>query len=190
MTAATAAASEEDPNARMGAVTGPREVTFVRMLPGPIERVWAYLTESEKRAQWFAGGEIEPRIGGKVALRFHNASLTGETVPERFAAHAGPMDSGGTVIRWDPPRGFAFRWGAGDDASEVAFDLEPLESGRVRLTLRHGNLPDRKQVLNVCGGWHAHLGVLAATLEGLPATRFWSTILETEPSYDQLLPPD
>ena len=37
-----------------------------RLLPGPIERVWAYVTESDKRATWLAGGEMELRVGGKV----------------------------------------------------------------------------------------------------------------------------
>jgi len=30
-------------------------------LPGPIERVWEYLTDPDKRARWFAGGPMEPR---------------------------------------------------------------------------------------------------------------------------------
>lgn len=32
-----------------GVVTEPGTVRIQRVLPGPIERVWAYLTESEKR---------------------------------------------------------------------------------------------------------------------------------------------
>ena len=27
-------------------------VRFERLLPGPIDRVWSYLTKSDKRAQW------------------------------------------------------------------------------------------------------------------------------------------
>jgi hypothetical protein len=44
-----------------GQFTGPAEVRLVRILPGPIERVWDYLTDSEKRGRWFAGGPMEPR---------------------------------------------------------------------------------------------------------------------------------
>lgn len=29
-------------------------IRFERLLPGPIERVWAFLTESDKRGQWLA----------------------------------------------------------------------------------------------------------------------------------------
>jgi uncharacterized protein YndB with AHSA1/START domain len=41
-------------------------VRFERTLPGPIERVRAFLTVSDKRAQWLAAGEMELRIGGSV----------------------------------------------------------------------------------------------------------------------------
>jgi len=30
----------------------PATMRLERLLPGPVERVWAYLTESEKRAAW------------------------------------------------------------------------------------------------------------------------------------------
>ena len=33
-----------------GVVTAPDTVKIERMLPGPIERVWAYLTDPAKRA--------------------------------------------------------------------------------------------------------------------------------------------
>jgi uncharacterized protein YndB with AHSA1/START domain len=47
-----------------------------RLLPGPVERVWAYLTESEKRATWLCGGEFELRVGGRVRLEFDHARPT------------------------------------------------------------------------------------------------------------------
>ena len=41
-------------NDRLGVVTAPRTVRIERILPGPVERVWAYLTESDKRKKWLA----------------------------------------------------------------------------------------------------------------------------------------
>ena len=32
-------------------------IRFERMLPGPIERVWEYITESDKRAKWLCAGD-------------------------------------------------------------------------------------------------------------------------------------
>jgi uncharacterized protein YndB with AHSA1/START domain len=36
-------------------------VRLERLLPGPLERAWSFLTESDKRARWLAGGEWELR---------------------------------------------------------------------------------------------------------------------------------
>ncbi len=68
-----------------GIVTEAGAVRFERLLPGPIERVWAYLTDPEKRATWLAAGPMELRVGGPVELNFHHADLSAEkTPPERY----------------------------------------------------------------------------------------------------------
>jgi uncharacterized protein YndB with AHSA1/START domain len=46
-----------------GERTAPGTVRLTRVLPGPIERVLAHITESDKRARWFAAGEMELRVG-------------------------------------------------------------------------------------------------------------------------------
>ena len=51
----------------------PATVRMERLLPGPVERLWAYLTESKKRATWFCGGEFELRVGGHARLQFDAA---------------------------------------------------------------------------------------------------------------------
>ena len=52
-------------NDQHGKFTGPAEVRLVRTLPGPIERVWEYLTDPEKRSRWFAGGPMELSAGAE-----------------------------------------------------------------------------------------------------------------------------
>ena len=66
-----------------GINTGPGEVRLERLLPGPVERIWAYLTDGEKRARWLAAGSTEERVGGKVVLRFRHADLSPERIPRR-----------------------------------------------------------------------------------------------------------
>src|SRR5215211_7035252 len=97
-------------NEQHGQFTGPAEVRLVRTLPGPIERVWSYLTDPEKRARWFAGGPMEPRAGGKLTLNFRQANLApDETPPEEYKQHHDPGHSmEGIVTRWEPPRVLAF----------------------------------------------------------------------------------
>jgi len=41
-----------------GVLTEARTIRFQRLLPGPIERVWAFLTESDKRGRWLASGPM------------------------------------------------------------------------------------------------------------------------------------
>jgi uncharacterized protein YndB with AHSA1/START domain len=41
-----------------GVLTEPATLKIQRLLPGPIERVWAYLTDSELRRRWLAAGEM------------------------------------------------------------------------------------------------------------------------------------
>ncbi|CFN67405.1 Uncharacterised protein [Bordetella pertussis] len=40
-----------------GARLDAQSIRFERLLPGPIERVWAWLADADKRARWLAGGE-------------------------------------------------------------------------------------------------------------------------------------
>ena len=62
----------------------PGTVKLERLLPGPVERVWAYITESDKRAKWICGGEWDLRVGGKVILKWDHAKLpnNGPTPPQ------------------------------------------------------------------------------------------------------------
>ena len=58
-----------------GVVTEPRTIRMERLLPGPIERVWDYLTDSAKRGKWFATGKMELRAGGAYEFFFNHADL-------------------------------------------------------------------------------------------------------------------
>ena len=73
------------------------------------------------------------------------------------------------ITEIDPPRKLAFTWGR---SGGVSFELEP-RGERVLLTLVHRRLPDQESLLNVSGGWHAHLDVLEARLEDREPAPFW-----------------
>ena len=46
-------------------VLSPSEIRFQRLLPGPIETVWSYLTDARKRGEWLASGPMDLRVGGQ-----------------------------------------------------------------------------------------------------------------------------
>ena len=172
-----------------GVVIEPRTVRFERVLPGPIERVWSYLTDSEKRGKWLASGPMELRVGGRVDLKFHNAKLSAkaEPTPERFKKFEGVQPLIGHVTQCDPPRLLSFTWGDNHEDSEVTFELTPRDAN-VLLVLTHRRLRDRAQMLNVSAGWHAHLSVLIDKLNGRQDGPFWSVLDQVEGEYQKRPP--
>jgi len=172
-----------------GVVTEPRTVYYERLLPGPIERVWAYITESEKRGKWLGTGEMELRVGGRVELKFHHDDLSAkiEPTPERFKQREG-MQLVGRVTRCEPPRLLSWIWDV-STGSEVTFELTP-RGADVMLALTHRGLRVRNAMLSVGPGWHAHLGVLADNLNGREPGPFWSTFVPLEAEYAKRIPPD
>jgi len=172
------------------ALVEPGTLRFERILPGPIERVWAYLTESDKRATWLASGEMEPRVGGTVELTFRHSSLSRNTapVPEQFKGAEEGQTTPHTVTRFEPPRRLSLTWGSGKDGpSEVTFELTP-QSDKVRLVVTHRRLRDRKAMLAVGPGWHSHLTVLVDRLEGREPEAFWAIYTKARGEYEKRLP--
>jgi len=172
-----------------GEVIDKQTVRFQRLLPGPIERVWAYLTEADKRARWFAGGAMELHEGGAASLFFQHKNLMqpGETAPENYKQAVEGFSFETRVTRCEPPRVLAFLFGEGEDGSEVVFELEP-RGDRVLLTLTHRRLPSREEMRNVSGGWHLHLTMLQHLLEGTEPPRFGDTHAALEEKYQKLIP--
>ena len=168
----------------MGTIVDANTVRFERLLPGPIERVWAFLTESEKRGKWFASGELELRVGGKVTLFFRHADLSpyNETPPDKYKQFANGVESTGLIMACEPPRLLSFIWGDKPDDSVVTFELTP-RGNDVLLVLTHRRLRDRDEMINVAGGWHSHLSVLADHLYGRTPQHFWPMVTKWEAEY-------
>jgi uncharacterized protein YndB with AHSA1/START domain len=165
-----------------GIVTEAGAVRFERLLPGPIERVWAYLTDPAKRAIWLAAGPMELRVGGRVELNFHHADLSSEKTPsERYKNLEGGHTLLGQVTRCEPPRLLSYTWA---EWGEVTFELAPRGKD-VLLVLTHERAGEREAIVSVSGGWHAHLGILADNLDGREPRPFWSTHAKAAAEYDK-----
>ena len=174
-----------------GVVPEARTLRLQRVLPGPVERVWAYLTESEKRGKWLARGPMELRVGGRVELNFRNAELSPhkETPPDRYR-NKGAGSLRGRITRCDPPRLLSYTWNEDSGSpSEVTFELTP-QGADVLLVLTHRRLGDRAAMLSVAGGWHTHLGILIDHMNGREPRAFWSTYASLEAEYERRLPPE
>jgi uncharacterized protein YndB with AHSA1/START domain len=173
-----------------GEVTDRGTVRIQRVLPGPIERVWAYLTESDKRAKWLASGPMELRAGGKLTHNFRHADLSPkkEPTPESCKQYENGVGFTGTVTRCEPPRLLTYTWAESmGSESEVTFELTPQDEN-VLLVVTHRRLPDRKTMVDVAAGWHNHLDVLVDHLYGIDPQPFWSTHLRLQGVYEKRLP--
>lgn len=166
--------------------TSPEQATvrLERMLPGPIERVWAYLTEPDKRATWFAGGVFDLRVGGKADLHFDHSKISSEESPPE--AKLKRCDWTGTITRIEPPRVLSYTFEPGGPESEVTFELEPRGKD-VLLVVTHRRLADRKTMIGVAGGWDAHVRILEDRLNGVPPRPFWTTHAKLKREYEARL---
>ncbi|WP_149194581.1 SRPBCC family protein [Luteimonas suaedae] len=173
-----------------GVATAPDTVRIERLLPGPIERVWAYLTESELRRQWLAAGEMEMQVGSTFELVWRNDELTEPPGrrPAGFDDDEYRMQSRITVL--EPPRRLAFTWSEGEagmNVGDVSFELQP-KGDKVLLTLTHRGLVERTNKLMVGAGWHTHLDVLAARAKGETPEPFWDRWSRLREEYDRRMP--
>ncbi|MDQ3028114.1 MAG: SRPBCC family protein [Pseudomonadota bacterium] len=171
-------------------ITAPDAVRIERLLPGPIERVWAYLTEPAKRATWFAGGATDLRVGGAMALDFHNDRLTegDDPPPPKYEKYGCALTMKSRVTACEPPTLLAYTFGGeGAENSEVRFDLA-ARGDQVHLVLTHRRLANREAMLSVSGGWHAHLDILVARLEGRNPPKFWRNHTRLEAEYERRIP--
>jgi uncharacterized protein YndB with AHSA1/START domain len=157
-------------------------VEFKRLLPGPIELAWDYLTRAELVKTWFADVTLEPRVGGAVQVRFE-----GGTCGEGAAAVRG------VVREFRKPHVLAFSWiqgraqpdASGNDSfeSEVRFELQ--ERGeKVLLTLLHSRLPT-DELSGHSAGWHAYLDNLESVAGGRGAIAFMDVFRQLYPGYQE-----
>jgi len=166
-----------------GALIEPTTLKIQRLLPGPIERIWAYLTDSELRRKWLAAGAMEMKIGAPFEFVWRNGELN-DPPTERPADFPEEHRMKSRITECDPPRRLTFAW---NNSGDVTFELEPKGKG-VLLTVIHRRLPDRSTMLKVSAGWHMHLDVLAARASGNEPAPFWQGWSRLRDEYDQRLP--
>jgi len=173
-----------------GQFTAANEVRLVRTLPGPIERIWDYLVDDEKRSRWFAGGPMEQREGGKLTLLFQSKTIApNETPPPEFlnGDNCGIKETNSIVTRFEPPHVLAYTFGS-TGQSEVTFELIP-DGDRVKLILTHRSRgEDIEDMTNFAAGWHTCVAQLVAEVEGAPRPAFWPMHIRMRREYAARIP--
>jgi uncharacterized protein YndB with AHSA1/START domain len=123
---------------------------FERRLAHPVAKVWRAMTEPAELAHWFPSTvEGEFRAGGELTFRFEHMPLDA------------PTTMNGSVTDYDPPRLFAFHWGA----DHLRFELEALDQDSC--LLRFAVVLDAEdKAARDAAGWHQCLDALSASLAG------------------------
>lgn len=184
MTDIATLATAADAASPYGRLTEPTTLEIQRLLPGPIERVWSYLTDSDLRRKWLAAGVMELAVGAPFELIWRNDELTDP--PGVRPAGFGPEHRmASRILELEPPRKLVFSWG--EDGGSVAMALEP-RGERVLLTIVHRRILSRDGRLSISAGWHAHLDILAAKLAGTVPTPHWERWTALRAEYERRLP--
>lgn len=169
---------------QFGKLINPTTLQFERLLPGPIERVWNYLTDGDKRALWFAGGPTDLKPGGNMQLIFNNSRFSNppDPTPEKYKDYGDGFVSEAKVLTCEPPTLFVIEW-----EGEVTFQLEEVGE-KVKLTLTHAKLQDgREAIVGTLAGWHTHLNILEDRMEEKAPQGFWSVHMPLEDAYSERL---
>lgn len=165
-------------------------IRLTRDLPGPIERVWAYLVESEKRGKWFASGTMPLEVDAQTILHFDHNSLTDheEPIPESHKQVEGGIDIPVYLTACEPPHVLAWGQEPGRlETSDVIFELVPADN-RVQMTITQKKLGDRAMMVDVSAAWHIHCDVLEAVLNAQAPPPFWSKLTRLKSEYAERIP--
>ena len=166
----------------------PGTIRFERNLPGPVNRVWDYLTHPTIRGRWLGSGPMDLREGGAFEITFRPDELTphAEVPPEK---HYSPkaVTVRGEVKDVKFPFILTLSWPATGADSTVGFVLTQVH-GLVRLTLTHGGIESREKQIETAAFWHAHLNIFEAKSNMVLPPPFWKRFAEYEEKYAGLFP--
>jgi len=173
---------------QLGRITAPDTFVLERRLKAPIERVWSYFVDGEKRARWFNGGDTLSADGQAFTMLFAHKNITSEKPPERWKQmETGEFPMTGRVLAFDPPRLLAITWGDGEEAvSEVRFEFAS-DGADTLLTLTHTKIDTREHTLDFAGGWTAHIETLEGVLAGKSTNRFWADVVSAHAAYERAI---
>ncbi|MFE7582374.1 SRPBCC domain-containing protein [Streptomyces gardneri] len=126
---------------------------YVMELPHPPAVVWGAVATAEGLPGWLCAADpLEPRLGGRVTLRWLNSET----------------EVSGWVTAWDPE--YVAEYTVDPPHGRIRFHLEPGSGGGGSTVLRFTNefRGTREYRLDCLAGWHDHFERLSAALDGHP----------------------
>jgi uncharacterized protein YndB with AHSA1/START domain len=140
-------------------------IAFERRIAHPPARVWAALTQPEELIGWWGRAQVDLREGGQFTLTWLNTDDEGNSL----TMHA-------TIAKLEPESLLVLD---GDVHGLLRWELAPDGDGTL-LSFRSTVELQPDFLTKVPAGWHMHLDLLAAHLEG------GETDLVNLPGWDQI----
>lgn len=136
-----------------------KTITFERYFDHSIESVWHAITDSEAGKGWLGMLEVEPKVGGRYAMRLDGTDLDGHV-------------SEGRVIAYQAPTLLECTLGMEGQSDEnvqhvLRWELEPNDDGCKLMFRNTFGRGERARNSIVCG-WHGKLEQIIDTVEGKP----------------------
>jgi len=143
-----------------GEIVSESAVRFVRDFDAGSDKIWSFLTQSNRLPEWYGEGSIEPREGGAVSL---------------MGGHIR-----GVVTGWQPQKFLAYTWNVFSPHETSASSSEAVGQTKKskwpisylefnlegsRLILIHRPIPEAMQNQTMMG-WHTMLDLIEAGLRG------------------------
>jgi uncharacterized protein YndB with AHSA1/START domain len=140
-------------------------VSFERHYLRPRHDVWRALTDPAQVAVWLDDATVDLRVGGRFEVRFDDGTMHGR------------------ITELVDGRVLAYSWDEGTDhESHVRWELAD-DGGGTRLRLVHNRLA-RGSASPYAAGWHHHLELLVALLDGTPQEWSQGRFVELEDQYN------
>ncbi len=147
------------------------EARIVRTLEHDQEAVWRMLTDSSLLPQWLAPGDLSLSKGGAAKLSFPESGTNVESI----------------VTEVDPPRLIEYSWSSpGEPDRPLRWEAVAAPGGTL-LSLTLG-IPDNEDIARTCAGWHAHLEMFEAAMEGVPIKFPFERFKAAREAYRRLVP--
>lgn len=160
---------------KYGEVLEDGSMKFMREFSAPIDNVWSWLADGDKRGRWLGGGGDIIHAGQTVKFEFQHQNLTphDEAYPEKYKAMENGIAYDVDIKTCDAPHHLVMVWRDGND-SEIDIRLSE-EGGKTKLVLIQRGDATRDHFTGALAGWHAHLDIMADKLAGEAPKPFWST---------------
>lgn len=161
---------------RYGHIQEDGSLKFVRNFSAPINTVWSWIVEGDKRGKWLSGGDTATHVGQKMMFEFNHHDLTphDDPFPEKYKEIEDGVSYEVEVKEFDEPHRILWFW-PDPDGWDTMVDIKLTEAdGQVTLTLVQSGPINQEHLKGSSAGWHAHLDIMVDKVGGQePSTPFW-----------------